>query len=59
MCESANPFSFHKTLNYVIYRSCGQVSNFGDLGLCCLTMGSLEERVVTMIMIGGPTKSMS
>ena len=35
MCESVNPFSFHKTLNYVIYKSCGRVSIFGDLGLCC------------------------
>ena len=35
MCESVNPFSFHKTLNYAIYKSCGRVSIFGDLGLCC------------------------
>ena len=53
MCESVNPFSFHKTLNYVIYRSCGRVSTFGDLGLCCS-----KERVVTIIVVGGPTKSL-
>ena len=35
VCESVNPFSFHKTLNYAIYKSCGRVSIFGDLGLCC------------------------
>ena len=51
MCESVNPFSFHKTLNYVIYRSYGLVSIFGDLGLCCS-----KERVVTMIMVSGHKK---
>ena len=53
MCESVNPFSFHKTLNYVIYRCCGRVSIFGDLGLCYS-----KERVVTVILVGGPTKSL-
>ena len=53
MSESVNPFSFHKTLNYVIYRSYGLVSIFGDLGLCCS-----KERVVTMIVVDGPTKSL-
>lgn len=32
---------------------------FGDLGLCCLRMGSTEERVVAVIMVGGPTKGTS
>lgn len=32
---------------------------FGDLGLyCCSRMGSSDEKVVAVIMVGGPTKGM-